>query len=42
LAGVEIRSTLGNACTVRYGDRVVELKPAAGEEVKLSGMLEWR
>jgi len=37
---VEIRSLLGNACKVRFGEKMIELKLKAGERVALSGTLE--
>ncbi|MHC4503004.1 MAG: glycosyl hydrolase family 95 catalytic domain-containing protein, partial [Planctomycetota bacterium] len=42
LAGAAIRSTLGRACKVRCGEKVVELATLPGEVVRLSGGLERR
>ncbi len=39
LAGTTIRSLLGNPCKVRYGKRVIDLKPGKGETVRLDGSL---
>jgi hypothetical protein len=35
-----LRSKLGNACVVRYGQRTVELKTQAGGTSKLDGELK--
>jgi alpha-L-fucosidase 2 len=40
LSHAEIRSLLGNACKVRCGEKMIELKLKAGERVALSGTLE--
>jgi alpha-L-fucosidase 2 len=40
LSRAEIRSLLGNACKVRCGDRMIELKLNAGERAILSATLE--
>ena len=40
LSRAEIRSLVGNACKVRSGDKLVELKLKAGDRAILSGTLE--
>ena len=35
-----LRSKAGASCKVRYGDKVIDLKPAKGETVRLNGALE--
>ena len=40
LTRAEIRSLLGNACKVRSGDKMIEMKQKAGERAILSGTLE--
>jgi alpha-L-fucosidase 2 len=40
LSRAEVRSIVGNPCKVRYGDKMVELKQAAGERAGLSATLE--
>jgi alpha-L-fucosidase 2 len=35
-----LRSRIGAPCKVRYGDTVVDLKPAKGEAVRLDGALK--
>jgi alpha-L-fucosidase 2 len=37
-----VRSTWGEACTVRYGQRAVPLKTRAGEVITLNGALQIR
>jgi alpha-L-fucosidase 2 len=39
LAGATVRSLLGNPARVRYGEKVIDLKPGNGEAVRLDGAL---
>jgi len=40
LTGATLKSTAGNACKVRYGDRVVDLTPKRGEVSQFDGDLK--
>jgi alpha-L-fucosidase 2 len=42
LAEATVRSRLGGACKVRYGDKTVELKTEAGKSYALDGALQQR
>lgn len=39
LAGAVLRSGLGRPCLVRYGERLIDLRPAAGETLVVDGEL---
>lgn len=40
LSGLKILSKLGNACIVRYGDKVMELKTERGKTYSFNGLLQ--